>query len=1207
MPAPFSPDPADPSHDPPGGKAPSTQNSTEQTHDPDGVTPLAAEHALSEPPTVITGNRPRAGAFDPNLGNALAGRKLGHFELIEAVGAGGMGAVLRARDLDLGRTVALKILPPDMAADPENIIRFKQEARAAARLDHENIARVYFFGEDQGLHFIAFEFVEGDNLRQLMSAHGGTISVPEGVSLMLQVTLGLAHAAERGVVHRDIKPSNIIVTPDGRAKIVDMGLARSLDPKVHQLTESGVTLGTFDYISPEQALEPRSADVRSDIYSLGCTFYHALTGQLAVPEGNAAKKLDAQKNIVPPDPRGFNPNIPEDLVQVLGRMMAKDPDRRYQDPHHLAAHLRSIARRLGVPVGPTHAGVVDPLPRRRLSAAWAMTAVAVLGLVTVLVLNSFRRPGPDGRPPDNKGGPSLVDNGDPGPVPPAVAAGPKDVANQDELVAALREGHRNIRLTGPEYDLTKVRHPDGHIVDALLTGDDVKLEGDASDGTPPVVRVGYKAFDLEGKPRPKTLTLRGPGGGKGSATIRGIHFAFPERDGEPHEAGLVIAGFDRVTFEECTFTLPPEKTREDDHSTANGASAVAVVLGGGSASFARCYFAPGSGGLTVNGPGRVTAAECALSSKHSAIRVLRPSGDLEEATEIALTHCSALLPLNGAVVELGDEVPCLVRAAFCLFAGPGGAAATEDLPAVVRQRGTRSEQSRYEADADAAPNGYYGVAAYSEGTQTWTFEQAEAEKKAFIKDTEKKLKFPWENQDPFAWLVGPATLTPDPLKAFRPNLKLADVRVLKGDKTVVLGTRYLGSETLYDFPLPVISQAPRDKKVKVWDPTLSESAADADLPPDVYPTLGRALTALGKFGTILIRYTGKLPVEPYEFTKEFTNVTIKPEGDSKPLLVPATGLKRADGLFKLYAKNGSGRLVLDGLHFRLPAGRVPAVAVLPGGGQIEIRNSVITLEEGEDPAAVLLTDPRGEMNMGAAGPADWPTPPKVSFENVFVRGKGRLLAVRQSRPFELEVKNALAVLDGTLIDIDPYPAPTDPSMFGTGTVKLTRVTTYLGGSLIHVRAAERKTDTAATGLAKTELAATDCVFAPADGSGEPFVRADRLDGKEQVAASLLWKGKDNVYGYDRKGVILEVRSGDAMPPKPFDGDVWLGLAQEEGGDPFATIRFAGGDDLPTAGQGRRFAAVRPPAFGPPKTDPPRPDGSPEVGAAADVPGPFADE
>src|SRR5262249_32901657 len=229
-------------------------------------TPLEAP-PLTEPPTVITSHKPRGAPFDPGLGESLAGRRLGHFELIEAVGAGGMAAVLRARDLDLGRVVALKILPPDLAADPENLLRFKQEARAAARLDHDNIARVYYFGEDQGLHFIAFEFVEGDNLRQVMEAHGGGIPVPDAAALRLQVSAGPAHAAERAVVHRDIKPSNILVTPDGRAKIVDMGLARSLDARISPLTETGVTLGTFDYISPEQAVDPRAADVRSDIYS----------------------------------------------------------------------------------------------------------------------------------------------------------------------------------------------------------------------------------------------------------------------------------------------------------------------------------------------------------------------------------------------------------------------------------------------------------------------------------------------------------------------------------------------------------------------------------------------------------------------------------------------------------------------------------------------------------------------------------------------------------------------------------------------------------------------------------------------------------------------------------------------------------------------------------------------------------------------------
>jgi hypothetical protein len=657
----------------------------------------------------------------------------------------------------------------------------------------------------------------------------------------------------------------------------------------------------------------------------------------------------------------------------------------------------------------------------------------------------------------------------------------------------------------------------------------------------------------------------------------------------------VVAGFDRVTFEECVFTPQAEKTRDDDRPGGNGASAVAVVLGGGSATFFRCYFAPGSGALAANGPGRVTATECALGPQRSAVRVLRPGGDLKDPTEVTLTHCSALLPLDGAAVEIDDSVPCVVRAAFCLFAGPDPKAMKNDFPTVLRQRGEPAESTRYEADPEA-PNGYYAVAAVAKDGQTWKFADA-ADAPVTIKETPHKVKFPWDDRDPFAWL---AALAPDAHKAFLPNLKLADLRVTRADRTVVLGSRYLGAEPLYDLPLPPINTTPLDPTVMVWDPSLSETAADKDLPLGVYPTLFRALTALGKVGTILIRYTGKLQVEPFEFTKPPFNVTIKPEGDSKPVLVPAPGLKRADGLFKLYATSGTGRLVLDGLHFRLPAGRVPAVVVLPGGGQLEVRNSVITLEEGEDPAAaVLLTDPRGEMMMSPAG-SEWPTP-KVTLENVFVRGKGRLLAVRQSRPFELDVKNTLAALDGTLVDIDPYPAPTDPSMYGAGSVRLNRVTAYLGGSVLHVRAAERKPDSSTTGLVRTEVTASNCVFAPATGSGEPFARTDRLDGKDQVAMWLGWKGKDNVYGFDRKGAVLEIRSGESMPPKPVDGDGWLGMAQEET-DPFATVKFAGGDELPTAGQGKRFLAARPATFGPPKTDPPRPD----VGAA-DVPGPFGDE
>src|SRR5439155_18212446 len=144
---------------------------------------------------------------------------------------------------------------PEMAVDPDNVLRFHQEARAAAKLDHENIARVFFCGEDQRLHFIAFEFVEGENLRTILERRG-RLPVAEALNYVIQVAAGLAHASARGVVHRDVKPSNIIITPSGRAKLVDMGLARTMERDNAELTQSGVTLGTFDYISPEQALEP---------------------------------------------------------------------------------------------------------------------------------------------------------------------------------------------------------------------------------------------------------------------------------------------------------------------------------------------------------------------------------------------------------------------------------------------------------------------------------------------------------------------------------------------------------------------------------------------------------------------------------------------------------------------------------------------------------------------------------------------------------------------------------------------------------------------------------------------------------------------------------------------------------------------------------------------------------------------------------------
>ena len=279
---------------------------------------------------------------------AVNGIQLGHFEIEERIARGGMGTVFRARDLRLDRDVALKVLSQDQLRDPAAVQRFQNEARAAAKLDHENIARVYYVGEDRGVHFIAFEYVHGTTVRELIAAKGH-LSQDESVNYTLQAAEALRHTDMAGVVHRDIKPSNLIVTPSGRVKLVDLGLARQIAPTDDDdLTVTGTTLGTFDYISPEQARDPRSVDVRSDIYSLGCSLYQMLTGSPPYPKGSSVDKLLQHSSGRSPDPCELNPRVSPRLSFVVQRMMASNPDERHPSPQALVDELADIAAGLGL-------------------------------------------------------------------------------------------------------------------------------------------------------------------------------------------------------------------------------------------------------------------------------------------------------------------------------------------------------------------------------------------------------------------------------------------------------------------------------------------------------------------------------------------------------------------------------------------------------------------------------------------------------------------------------------------------------------------------------------------------------------------------------------------------------------------------------------------------------------------------------------------
>ncbi|MFZ9090556.1 MAG: serine/threonine-protein kinase [Planctomycetaceae bacterium] len=307
-----------------------------------GSIPASSSVPLSERPlvvreqnTVISGKpEPAATAPDRNENLPLrqrlfpadgsepgseAGVRLAHFEIRERIGAGGMGAVFRGVDTELSREVAIKVLHPGSTRDTSMIARFRNESRACAQLSHDNIARVYYAGSQDGLFFIAYEFARGKTLRDLI-LESDRLTPAEAVNYAIQITLALNHLSASGVVHRDIKPSNLMLTDGGRIKVVDFGLARrETDDSIGHITVAGTTLGTFDYIAPEQARDPRLADIRSDIYSLGCTMYHMLSGNPPYPEGTALQKLLDHQGKSPPRLSSVNPEVPEELSAIADR------------------------------------------------------------------------------------------------------------------------------------------------------------------------------------------------------------------------------------------------------------------------------------------------------------------------------------------------------------------------------------------------------------------------------------------------------------------------------------------------------------------------------------------------------------------------------------------------------------------------------------------------------------------------------------------------------------------------------------------------------------------------------------------------------------------------------------------------------------------------------------------------------------------------
>ena len=279
----------------------------------------------------------------PSMPFDLTGLTLGEFHLLRRLGKGGMAEVWLAEQTSLRRQVAVKILRPDFVADASYVKRFKHEATAAGSLNHPNIVQVYMVGEENGIHFIAQEYVQGRNLKEFITKKG-PLEVPIALHILKQVAAALQVAATSGIVHRDIKPENVLLTKKGEAKVADFGLAQlSLQGEKVALTQVGVTMGTPLYMSPEQ-VNGKTLDARSDIYSMGVMAWHMLAGRPPFTGDTALAVAVKHLNEAPPALKEIRPDVPPGVVALIERMMSKKKEDRPADAQAVANDLKSLLR-----------------------------------------------------------------------------------------------------------------------------------------------------------------------------------------------------------------------------------------------------------------------------------------------------------------------------------------------------------------------------------------------------------------------------------------------------------------------------------------------------------------------------------------------------------------------------------------------------------------------------------------------------------------------------------------------------------------------------------------------------------------------------------------------------------------------------------------------------------------------------------------------
>jgi serine/threonine protein kinase len=374
---------------------------------------------------------------------------IGKYKVLERIGSGGMGQVFLCEHKMMRRRVAIKVLPTAKAEDEASLERFYREARAVATLDHPNLVRAFDIDQEESLHFLVMEFIDGTNLHDIVK-RSGPLSPLRACHYIYQSAFGLQYAFDcAGLVHRDIKPGNILVDRSGVVKILDMGLARFFYDEEDPLTRKyDETLGTADYLAPEQALDSHCVDIRADIYSLGATFYFLLTGSPPFPEGTVAQKLMWHQSKQPAAIRTLRPEVPPEIATLIERMMMKKPAERLASPAHLIEALEPFVQTPIDPPTETELPQLSPAARAGLNATSASS----------------------GRPQIPRPAPVAAAKLRPAPAAPSPAPKPSAPANVPKAFANKPATAPAAVATAPGNRLAPAYNPYSRLADAVGSG-----------------------------------------------------------------------------------------------------------------------------------------------------------------------------------------------------------------------------------------------------------------------------------------------------------------------------------------------------------------------------------------------------------------------------------------------------------------------------------------------------------------------------------------------------------------------------------------------------------------------------------------------------------------------------------------------------------------------------------------------------------------